>query len=52
MAYNYMKTFTPSQYALLGFLSRGPHSGYDIKKALGESTQHFWGKATGRFIQT
>ena len=43
-----MKVSTPSQYALLGFLSRGPHSGYDIKKALGESTQHFWGESYGQ----
>ena len=43
-----MKLSTPSQYALLGFLSRGPHSGYDIKKALGESTQHFWSESYGQ----
>lgn len=43
-----MKVSTPSQYALLGFLSRGPQSGYDIKKAIGESTQHFWSESYGQ----
>ena len=39
---------TPSQYALLGFLSRGPHSGYDIKKAMDSSTQNFWSESYGQ----
>ena len=43
-----MKVSTPSQYALLGFLSRGPQSGYDIKKAVGESTGHFWSESYGQ----
>ena len=43
-----MKPATPSQYALLGFLSRGPQSGYDIKKAMGESTGHFWSESYGQ----
>jgi PadR family transcriptional regulator AphA len=29
-------------YTLLGFLCRGPHSGYDLKRMLDSSTQFFW----------
>lgn len=36
------------QYALLGILSRGPHSGYDIKRAIEESTAHFWSESFGQ----
>ncbi len=30
------------RYALLGFLNMGPMTGYDLKKQLDRSTQHFW----------
>ena len=30
------------RYALLGFLNMGPMTGYDLKKQLDQSTQHFW----------
>ena len=43
-----MKPLTPSQYALLGFLSRGPRSGYDIKKEMDSSTQNFWSESYGQ----
>jgi PadR family transcriptional regulator AphA len=36
------------QFALLGILSRGPHSGYDIKRAIEESTAHFWSESFGQ----
>lgn len=31
-----------TRYALLGFLSMGSSSGYDIKKRMERSTDHFW----------
>ena len=43
-----MKTLTASQYALLGFLGRGPRSGYDIKKEMDSSTQNFWSESYGQ----
>jgi len=30
------------KHAILGFLSYGPSSGYDLKKAFDASVQHFW----------
>jgi PadR family transcriptional regulator, regulatory protein AphA len=30
------------KYAILGFLSFAPFSGYDLKKAFDRSVQHFW----------
>lgn len=30
------------QHAILGFLSYGPHTGYDLKKRMDNSTQAFW----------
>ena len=38
----------PSQYALLGLLSRGPHSGYDLKKSIESSIGHFWRESYGQ----
>ena len=38
----------PSQYALLGLLSRGPHSGYDLKKQIESSIGHFWRESYGQ----
>lgn len=31
-----------SRYAVLGMLSLGPMSGYDIKKVIEESINNFW----------
>lgn len=31
-----------TQYAILGILSMGPFSGYDIKKIMAKSTNYFW----------
>src|SRR5579872_2642218 len=36
-----------TRYALLGFLSMGSSSGYDIKKAMEQSTDHFWREGDG-----
>ena len=38
----------PSQYALLGLLSRGSHSGYDLKKQIESSIGHFWRESYGQ----
>ncbi|MEE2777612.1 MAG: PadR family transcriptional regulator [Acidobacteriota bacterium] len=35
-------------HALLGFLTWGPMSGYDIKKAIGESISNFWSESYGQ----
>lgn len=37
-----MAKIKKTRYALLGFLSMGPFSGYDIKKRMEHSTDHFW----------
>lgn len=37
-----------SRYAILGMLTRGPLSGYDIKKTISESIQHFWNESYGQ----
>ena len=35
-------------YAVLGFLTHGPHSGYDLKKAIERSTGNFWQESYGQ----
>lgn len=35
-------------FAILGFLTHGPMSGYDIKKAVGESVSNFWSESFGQ----
>ncbi|MBW4644417.1 MAG: PadR family transcriptional regulator [Goleter apudmare HA4340-LM2] len=37
-----------SKYAILGILSFGPHSGYDIKKKIETSTGNFWSESYGQ----
>lgn len=37
-----MARINKTKYALLGVLSMGPASGYDIKKKMASSTNHFW----------
>ncbi len=37
-----MARINKTQYALLGFLSMGSSSGYDIKKYMERTTSHFW----------
>jgi PadR family transcriptional regulator AphA len=37
-----MSKQTKTRYALLGVLSMGPASGYDIKKFMEKTTDHFW----------
>jgi len=41
---------TPNRthFAVLGFLTLGPMSGYDIKKLVAESTQNFWSESYGQ----
>ena len=36
-----------TRYALLGMLANGPASGYDIKKAMQQTTNHFWAEGDG-----
>ena len=36
-----------TRYALLGMLSLAPASGYDIKKKMAQSTDHFWAESDG-----
>lgn len=37
-----------TRYALLGVLTLGPQSGYDIKQFIGESIGHFWQESYGQ----
>jgi PadR family transcriptional regulator AphA len=37
-----------SQYAVLGMLSVGPQSGYDLKKLIDRSIAHFWSESFGQ----
>ena len=37
-----MARVNKTRYALIGFLSMSPSSGYDMKKRMAESTDHFW----------
>ena len=41
-----------SQFAILGILGLGPHSGYDIKKLTDLSTRHFWAENYGSLYPT
>ncbi len=41
-----------SRYAILGMLTIRPMSGYDIKRAIGESIAHFWDESYGRIYPT
>ena len=37
-----------THFAILGFLTLGPMSGYDIKKLVEESTENFWSESLGQ----
>ncbi|MEX2541574.1 MAG: PadR family transcriptional regulator [Trueperaceae bacterium] len=41
-----------SRYSILGVLSSGPKSGYDIKKMTESSTAHFWAESYGNLYPT
>lgn len=43
-----MANESKSLYALLGVLSLGPHSGYEIKKLIEHSLAHFWQEGYGQ----
>lgn len=43
-----MKRLNQSQYALLGLLSMGPMSGYDMKQLSEWSVGHFWREGYGQ----
>lgn len=43
-----MKKESKSLYALLGMLSLGPQSGYEIKKWMEQSLAHFWQEGYGQ----
>ena len=37
-----------SRYAVLGMLTGGPRSGYDIRREIGTSVRHFWSESYGQ----
>jgi DNA-binding PadR family transcriptional regulator len=41
-----------TRFALLGLLSLGPHSGYDLKKRMEQSISHFWSESYGQIYPT
>lgn len=41
-----------TRYAVLGALSIGPMSGYEIRKLVSESIGHFWGESYGQLYPT
>ncbi len=43
-----MSSLSPTAKIILGFLRVRPRSGYDIKQAVGISTQFFWGASFGQ----
>jgi PadR family transcriptional regulator AphA len=45
-------TNSRSQYALLGLLTLGPQSGYDLKKLAEQSIAHFWSESYGQIYPT
>lgn len=47
-----MNRVNKSQFAILGILGLGPHSGYDIKKLTDLSTRHFWTENYGSLYPT
>ncbi len=47
-----MSRVNKSQFAILGILGLGPHSGYDIKKMTDISTRHFWAENYGNLYPT
>lgn len=47
-----MKRMNKSVYSILGILSSGPKSGYDIKKTIERSIGHFWAESYGQIYPT
>ncbi len=47
-----MARVNQSQFALLGLLSFGPMSGYDLKQLIGWSVGHFWREGYGQIYPT
>lgn len=45
-------THSRSKYALLGLLTLGPMSGYDLKKVAEQSIAHFWSESYGQIYPT
>jgi DNA-binding PadR family transcriptional regulator len=43
-----MTASNTTRYAVLGMLSAGPRSGYDVKKAVDGSIAHFWSESFGQ----
>ncbi len=41
-----------TRFALLGLLSLGPSSGYDLKKRMEQSIAHFWSESYGQIYPT
>lgn len=41
-----------TRYAVLGLLSFGPHSGYDLKRRFEERMNHFWSESLGQIYPT
>jgi len=37
-----------SRYAVLGMLTRGPRTGYDIRREIYGSVRHFWSESYGQ----
>ncbi len=47
-----MKHSAKTQYAILGMLSISPMSGYEMRKRMNESTNHFWSESSGQLYPT
>ncbi|MGH9601902.1 MAG: PadR family transcriptional regulator, partial [Terriglobales bacterium] len=45
-------TTNTTRFALLGLLSLGPQSGYDLKKRMEQSIAHFWSESYGQIYPT
>ena len=43
-----MATSNRTHFAILGFLTLGPMSGYDIKRSVEDSTENFWSESFGQ----
>src|SRR5688572_19811352 len=41
-----------TRYVILGLLSGGPRSGYDIKRVIEETISHFWSESYGQIYPT
>lgn len=47
-----MAKINKSQFAILGMLSLSPMSGYEIRRAMEKSTNHFWKESDGQLYPT